>query len=83
VSWYTVAWTAWLGAFLALELPALANRRDGDTLSETVWRWFHVRDDRQTAITWAMRAVLSLFLTWLLFHLTLGWFTPTHPLPWR
>jgi hypothetical protein len=29
-------WVAWMAAFLAIELPALFNKKDGDTWSEVV-----------------------------------------------
>jgi hypothetical protein len=83
MSWYTVAWLAWLGFFGVVEGKALANRRDGDTFSEHVWRWFRVHDARPTPLIVVLRAVLALFLLWLLLHLTFGWLTPSHPLPWR
>jgi hypothetical protein len=83
MSWYTVAWVGWLLLFLGLELPALASRVPGETLSEHVWSWFKVLDDRHTPITWVLRSVLLLFLGWLFLHLGFGWLTPSHPLPWR
>jgi hypothetical protein len=83
VDWYTLGWLLWFAGFLLLELPALANKRDGDTLSEHVWSWFHVQDSRHTAVTWILRCVLLLFLGWLFLHLGFGWLTPSHPLPWR
>lgn len=72
MDWYTVGWLAWLGMFVCLELPALANKRPGDTLSEHVWRWFRVYDDRHTALTWFLRGALLLFMTWLWLHLDFG-----------
>jgi hypothetical protein len=82
MSWYTWAWLLWLAWFLAVEGVALANKRDGDTLSEHVWKWFHVRDPRPTWLVVVGRIVLGLFLLWLCLHLVFGWLTPTHPLPW-
>lgn len=83
MSWYTVAWIFWVAFFLAVEGSALFNRRDGDTLSEHVWRIWHVFDPRPTALVIAARIPLALFLLWLLLHLVFGVMTPTHPLPWR
>lgn len=40
MSGWTWAWLAWLAAFGVIEGKALANKRDGDTLSEHVWKWF-------------------------------------------
>jgi hypothetical protein len=82
VSWYTVAWLFWLGFFLLVEGKALFNKREGDTFSEFVWKLFKVQDSRPTWLVVAGRIFLGLFLAWLLLHLTFGWLTPTHPLPW-
>lgn len=42
----TWAWIVWLvaalGGFAILETIALANRRDGDTLSENIRRWLGI-----------------------------------------
>lgn len=72
MSGWTIAWLIWGAAFLAIELPAAFNRRPGDTLSETVWRWFRVKDPRPTAVTWTLRVALAAFLVWLTVHLTFG-----------
>jgi hypothetical protein len=79
--WYTIGWIAWLGIFAALESTALANHADGDTLSENVWAWFHVLEPHPTPLHIAGRGVLALFLLWLLFHMVMGWFTPSRPIP--
>lgn len=78
---YTIGWLLWFAAFLALEVPALANHVDGDTLSEHVWAWFHVLDPHPGLIFIAGRVLLGLGLLWLLFHFVMGWFTPSRPLP--
>lgn len=82
---WDAAWYAWLAVvvlgFLAIELPALANRADGDTLSEHFWRWLKVADPRPSWLVWTLRALLAAFLGWLALHLTLGWFTPSDPWP--
>jgi peptidoglycan/LPS O-acetylase OafA/YrhL len=36
---YRWLWVAWLAAFLLLEIPAAISKREGDTLSETLWSW--------------------------------------------
>lgn len=82
MSWWTVGWLAWGAWFLAQEGIALANRRDGDTLSEHVWRWFRVRDPRPTPLIVTGRVVLGVFLAWLLLHMVFGWFTLSDPVPW-
>lgn len=83
MTWYTAAWILWAAFFLLVEGAALLSKRPGMTLSEHVWFVFHVRDARPTGLVVAARVVLGLFLTWLAAHMVFGWFTPTHPLPWR
>ena len=79
--WYTVAWLLWLVALGVLEGSALFNSITGDTLSEHTWAWFHVLD-ADAGPWWVLARVgLGAFLLWLVVHLTLGWFTPTHPIP--
>jgi hypothetical protein len=39
-------WIAWTVAFAAAEGIALANRRDGDTLSENIRRLFRTRTSK-------------------------------------
>lgn len=81
--WYTVAWLLWLVALGVLEGSALFNSITGDTLSEHTWAWFHVFDPH-AGVGWGLARVgLGLFLAWLAFHLTFGWFTPSHPVPGR
>lgn len=58
--WWAIAWLVWLGLFLAVELPAIFNTTDGDTLSEHVWRIVSV------PVAWWL---LAGFLVWLLVHL--------------
>ena len=75
-------WVIWLsltvGSFLALEIPALRNRREGDTLSEHVWRWLKVRTARSDAgasFLILARVALGAFLIWLAGHLAMGWWS--------
>lgn len=65
-SGWAKAWIAWLGLFLLVELPA-ALKKSGGTLSETVWRWFSIREHRphwklRRAIFWVFWLGLSLHL---------------------
>jgi hypothetical protein len=70
MSGWTVAWLFWLLMFAAIELPALVNKRRGDTLSEHVWSWFAVRDKPKG---WVFRRlILILFLGWLVAHFVTG-----------
>jgi hypothetical protein len=72
---WTIAWAAWIAAFVILEAVALARQQLGDTLSERVWSWFRVRDARPTALTWIGRGVLLIAGVWLTGHLAFGWWT--------
>lgn len=78
---FTVGWLLWLAGLAGLEGPALFNHISGDTLSENTWAWFHVFDPHPGLLFGTLRVLLGLFLLWLAFHLTFGWFTPTRPLP--
>ena len=70
---FTVLWILWIVAFVVIEGEALLIRQPNSTLSAHVWRWFAVKDPRPTPRTWALRAVLLVFLVWLLLHLGFGW----------
>lgn len=87
---WSAAWLVIVGCFTTgfavVEGLALANRVDGDTLSEHVWAILRVRAGRHPAapwLVWPLRVVVFWLFAWLAFHFTLGWFTPTDPVPWR
>lgn len=85
---WTAAWSIIAGCFVAgfavVETLALANRYDGDTLSEHVWAVVQVRRHPTVSrwILWPARAVVFWLFAWLAFHFAFGWFTPTDPVPW-
>lgn len=83
MTWWTAAWVFWFAFFGLVEGAALLNKTPSDTLSEHVWKWLRVFDARPTKLVIAARVVLALFLVWLCLHLTLGWLTPTRPIPWH
>jgi hypothetical protein len=75
VSGYTVAWLSWLGAFGVIEGMALFNKRDGDTLSEHVWRWFATGQGAPSEPSWSVRLrrfTLLAFMSWLSVHFLTG-----------
>lgn len=78
---YSVIYVVCGGVLLATELVALLNRRDGDTISEHVWRVVRVGDPRPTALVWCMRALVALLMIWLAGHFAMGWWTPSDPWP--
>ncbi|MET9861973.1 hypothetical protein ABZY93_22150 [Streptomyces smyrnaeus] len=72
-------WVGWLGAFAAIEGTALLNSREGDTLSEHVWRWFGVgrNGEKRPEVTgWVRlrRFGLLAFMAWLSVHFVTGGF---------
>ena len=70
MSGFTIAWLLWLAMFLVVEGIALFRKERGDTLSEHVWKWFRIHD-KPRQWTWR-RAVLAIFLVWLLVHMVAG-----------
>lgn len=78
MDWSTAGWVAWIAAFIVLEGAALARRRKGredETLSAHIWRWFGTRGPRDSARTWAGRAILLAGGVWLTGHLAFGWWS--------
>ncbi|WJN62622.1 hypothetical protein [Streptomyces phage phiScoe10] len=70
---FETAWAAWAGAFVVIEGIALYRKDKNDTLSEQVWRIFHTqRGQQKTKTTQARRAVLVMFLCWLVAHFLSG-----------
>lgn len=73
VTAYTWAWLGWFAYFIVVEGIALLDRREGDTLSEHVWKWLM---PERGAMAWRLRRVALLaFMAWLTLHfLTRGQF---------
>lgn len=82
MSWYTVAWIFWIAFFLLVEGLGLASKTPGSTLSEHAWALTRPYGRRAGPLVITARAVIGVFLVWLLGHLVFGWWTPTHPWPW-
>jgi hypothetical protein len=75
MSGYTIAWLAWLGAFVVIEGKALFNKAEGDTLSEHVWRWFKtgkMSNRTPSAGVRIRRFTLLAFMAWLSVHFLTG-----------
>ncbi len=71
MSLYTMAWIMWIAMFFVIEVPAIVNRKEGDTLTEHVRKWFSTRTKPSQ---WRLRRlVLLFFLVWLVVHFFLGW----------
>lgn len=70
---FEIAWAAWAAAFVVIEGVALYRKDKSDTLSEQVWRIFHTAQGQEkTKTTQARRAVLVMFLAWLVAHFLTG-----------
>lgn len=74
---FTAAWVAWIAAFVVIEGIALYRKKEGDTLSEHVWKWFGTaRDGRPQSQPsgWVRlrRFALLAFMVWLSVHFLTG-----------
>lgn len=69
---WTVAWLLWIFMFFAIEMPAIWDKKPGNTLSEHVWKWFAITGKPKW---WRIRRIgLASFLVWLVTHfITGGW----------
>ena len=72
-------WIGWLAIFAVIEGVALSNKKDGDTLSEHVWKWFAIGLNGQpkppvTSGVRARRFILLAFMAWLSVHFLTGGF---------
>jgi hypothetical protein len=74
---FTILWITILSLGLILEAVALFNKRQNDTLSENVWKWFNINPElssRQKDFTRLRRVLLLAFMVWLTIHfVTGGW----------
>lgn len=68
---YTVAWIMWIVMFFAIEIPAVIDKDEGDTLSEHIRKWFSI-SEKGMGWRWRRIALLA-FLSWLTLHLLTGW----------
>ena len=69
---YSALWIIWGALFFAIEGPALANKKYGDTLSEHIWKWIGKKGyQKPVGYKWR-RASLALFFVWLIAHLFTG-----------
>ncbi len=65
---WTFAWIIWILMFFAIEIPAIRNDTEGDTLSEHFAKWFRV-DTLQGKLAWSV--VWAAFGIWMLLHILL------------
>jgi len=63
---WTAAWVFWIVGFFVIEMPAVFNKEEGDTLTEHFVKWFSLKDK---ATGWVLRrAALVGGLAWLVAH---------------
>jgi hypothetical protein len=74
-------WLLWIGAFFAIEIPNLRDKKEGGTLSELGWKLGNIRAVKANKRTWVGRVIFLLFGTWLTTHFAFGWFTASNPWP--
>ena len=66
---YTAMWIAWILGFLAIEYAAIKDKRQGDTLSEHVWKVIGTKHKGpKTALMWTARVGLGVLFAWLIPH---------------
>jgi len=70
-SWF---WIGWLLLFVILEGITIFRKERGDTLSEHVWRWFHLWGPKSDLKPWqaVLRFVFLAFWAWLTIHFLTG-----------
>lgn len=70
---YTWAWAIWVLAFGAIEFAAIQDKREGDTLSEHVWKLIGTRIAQRSWYQWIWRLGLLALFAWLIPHFMTGW----------
>lgn len=70
---FEAIWITLVVAGVVVETVALANHKDGDTLSENLREWFRINDKRPTVLTWILRSILLLGCLWFVPHIFLNW----------
>lgn len=78
-SWFSWAWVVWIVFFLIVEGIALIRPQRGDTFSEHWWAVFRVGQRVPKPVKILLAVVQLAFGTWLVGHLTFGWWSPEGP----
>lgn len=69
---YTIAWILWLLAFGVIEYKAIADKKEGDTLSEHVRKLIGTNVDLRTGAQWGFRVIVGIFFAWAIPHFFTG-----------
>ncbi len=70
---YTWLWVVWIAAFGVIEYSALKNKKEGDTLSEHVWKAIGTDTPGRSWKSWLGRGVLLGGFIWIIPHFFTGW----------
>ncbi len=71
-----IGWALWFVMFMAIEIPALLNKKRGDTLTEVIRYWFGFSKRAGDKQSWGMRARRGSFYAfsiWFFGHIAYGW----------
>jgi hypothetical protein len=66
---WTFAWIIWIAEFIIIEVTALLNDRDNDTLSEHLRLWFRT-DVKIGRTVWLL--VSGIFFGWFIVHIAVA-----------
>lgn len=70
---WTWAWVAWGVAFAVIEGAALMDKKEGNTLSEHLRKWFCTMTESGGLSAHLKKIVPLTFVIWLVGHLYKGW----------
>jgi hypothetical protein len=68
---YTIAWIIWGLYFVVVEADAILHNDAAGTLSDHIWKWFCVNDQKERFAR-LRRVVLLCFMAWLSVHFISG-----------
>lgn len=69
---YSWLWVVWALLFGVIEYKAIANKKEGDTLSEHVWKLIGTDTPGRNWHHWLFRGALGVGLGWLIVHFFTG-----------
>ena len=65
---YSWLWGLWILLFGVIEWKAITNKKDGDTLSEHVWKLMGKREYQKQGLWLLWRIIVGGGLIWLILH---------------
>ena len=70
---YSWLWVVWGLLFGVVEYKAIKNKKEGDTLSEHVWKLIGTDTPGRNWHHWLFRGALGALFIWLIPHFFTGW----------